>query len=145
MLPVTVPEGGAARVLAHDAAGRPALVARAVGDGALVLCAYPIEHFAAALPNANPEATWLLYRALAVQAGAERTVASDAPEVLVDRLLHRDGACYVWAVNTGDGPRSCRIELCGGGWLEDVESGERVDADAELPAYGVRVFQWVTV
>ena len=146
MLPVAVPAGSGTRVVAEDGVGRPALVVREVGAGALVLATYPVEHFAAALPNANPEATWRLYRALAVRAGAERAVASDAPEVLVDRLLHRDGACYVWAVNTGDGPRSCRIELCGGGWLEDVESGERVDAEAraELPAYGVRVFQWVT-
>jgi hypothetical protein len=74
----------------------------------------------------------------------ERAVGSDLPEVLVDRLLHRNGACYVWAVNTADGPRSSRIELCGGGWLEDVESGERVEAEAAPSPYGVRVFRWVT-
>lgn len=146
VLPVVVPNGSAARVVAEDAAGRPALVVREVGAGALVLGTYPIEHFASALPNANPEATWRLYRALAVRAGVERAVASDAPEVLVDRLVHRDGACYVWAVNIGDRPLAPRIELCGGGWLQDVESGDRIEAGAGagLPPYGVRVFRWVT-
>jgi endo-1,4-beta-mannosidase len=144
VLPVVVPAGSGTRVVAEDGGGRPALLVRQVGAGALVLATYPVEHFAAALPNANPEATWRLYRALAVWAGVERAVTSDRPEVLVDRLVHRDGACYLWAINTGDGPRSPRIELCGGGWLQDVESGERVEAEVGLPPYGVRVFRWVT-
>ena len=62
----------------------------------------------------------------------------------VDRLRHRDGACYAGAIDTGDGPRSPRIELCGGGWLQDVESGELVEVEVGLPPYGVRVFWWVT-
>jgi hypothetical protein len=144
ILPVVVPAGSRTRVVAEDGRGRPALLVREVGAGALVLATYPVEHFAAALPNANPEATWRLYRALAIRAGVERAVTSDLPEVLVDRLVHRDGSCYVWAINTGDGPRSPRIEVCGGGWLQDVESGERVEAEVGLPPYGVRVFHWVT-
>ncbi|HYW26423.1 MAG TPA: cellulase family glycosylhydrolase [Terriglobales bacterium] len=144
MLPLVVPAASGTRVVAEDAHGRPALLVREVGAGALVLATYPVEHFAAALPNANPEATWRLYRALGARAGVQRAVGSDLPEVLVDRLLHRDGACYVWAVNTGDGPRSPRIELCGGGWLRDVETGEHADAEVGLPPHGVRVFQWVT-
>jgi hypothetical protein len=144
MLPVAVPAGSETRVVAEDARGRPALLVREVGAGALVLATYPVEHFAAARPDANPEATWRLYRALAVRAGVQRAAGSNLPEVLVDRLLHRDGASYVWAVNTGESPRSPHIELCGGGWLRDVETGERADAEVPLPPYGVRVFQWVT-
>jgi endo-1,4-beta-mannosidase len=144
MLPVVVPSGSETRVVAEDGRGRPALLVREVGAGTLVLATYPVEHFAASLPNANPEATWRLYRALGLRAGVERPVASDVPEVLVDRLLHRDGACYVWAVNTGDDARKARLELGGDGWLRDVESGERAGAEVELPPYGVRVFQWVT-
>src|SRR5262249_61117263 len=107
MLPVAVPAGSGTHVVAEDGAGRPALVVREVGAGALVLATYPVEHFAAALPNANPEATWRLYRALAVRAGAGRAAASDAPAVLVDRLLPRGGACCEWAVNTDACPRAC--------------------------------------
>jgi endo-1,4-beta-mannosidase len=144
MLPVTVPDGSATRVVAEDGRGRPALLVHEVGTGALVLATCPVEHFASALPNANPEATWRLYRALAVHAGVVRAAASDTPDVLVDRLVHRDGSCYVWAVNLSDRSQVPRIELYGAGWLEDVESGERVEAEAGLPPYGVRVFRWVT-
>ena len=144
MLPLAVPESSETRVVATDAGGRPALLVREVGAGSLVLATYPVEHFAASLPNANPEASWRLYRALGVRAGVEAAVRSDRPEVLVDRLLHRDGACYVWVVSTSDRPLAAPLELCGDGWLEDVESGERVGAEVQLPPYGVRVLQWVS-
>ena len=144
VLPVSVTGDAGARVAARDGRGRPALVVRPVGEGALVLATYPIEHFASALRDANPEATWRLYRALAAHAGVETPARSDLPEVLVDRLLHRSGACYVWAINTAGEERSPEIALCGDGRLEDVETGERVEAGVVLAPYGVRVFRRVT-
>ena len=101
--------GGAARRLRNAGGGRgrarpPGAACREFGAGALVLGTYPVEHFAAARPNANPEATWRLYRALGVRACVRRAVGSSLPEVLVDRLLHRDGSCHLWAVTTGESP-----------------------------------------
>src|SRR5262249_45099170 len=64
MLPVAVPELGSARVLATDPRGRPAVPLPPVGAGALVLATYPVQYFAASLPNANPESSWRLYSAL---------------------------------------------------------------------------------
>jgi endo-1,4-beta-mannosidase len=141
MLPVAVPDGGATTVVATDARGRPALLLRQVGAGALVLATYPVEYFAASLPNANPEATWRLYRALAARAGVERQVWSDRPEVLVDRLVHRGGASYVWVVSGSDRPLASTVGVRDGGLLEDIESGERLDAEVGLPPYGVRVLR----
>jgi hypothetical protein len=143
MLPVVVPDSSGAEVLATDVRGRPALVLRRVGAGALVLATYPIEHFAASLPNANPEATWRLYRALGKLAGIEPPVRSDRPDVLVDSLVHEDGDRFVWVVSGAAEAVSATVHVAGGGGLEDVESGERVDAAVELPAYGVRVLRLV--
>ncbi len=56
-------EPAGARTLAVDSSGRPALLERRVGRGAMVLCTYPIEHMAAGTPHANPEDTWRLYGA----------------------------------------------------------------------------------
>jgi len=141
MLPVSVPAPGGAEVLATDGPGRPALVRRRVGAGALVLATYPVEHFAARLPNANPEPTWRLYRALAAEAGVSWEVRVDRPEVLVDRLVHRDGASYVWMVNGSDRSLSAAVTSRDGCRLEDVETGERPAADVELPPYGVRILR----
>lgn len=144
MLPVAVPELGSGRVLATDGGGRPALLLRQVGEGALVLATYPVEYFAASLPNANPESSWRLYRALGAQAGIEQMVRSDRPEVLVDGLVHSGGARYVWLVSSSELPISAPVRLRGGGCLEDLESGERLDTFAELEPYGVRVFRLIT-
>ena len=144
MLPVAVPELGSARLLATDARGRPALLLRQVGQGALVLATYPVEYFAASLPNANPESSWRLYRALGAQAGIEQMVRSDRPEVLVDGLVHSSGARYVWLVSGSERPLSAPVRLRGGACLEDLENGERLDTSAELAPYGVRVFRLVT-
>ena len=64
-------EPAGATVLALDGHGRPALLRRPVGDGAMVLCTYPIEHMAARAPRVNPESTWRLYSALATSAGVD--------------------------------------------------------------------------
>src|SRR5262249_1571000 len=145
MLPVAVPELGSARVLATDGGGRPALLLRQVGEGALVLATYPVEYFAASLPNVNPECSWRLYRALGAQAGIEQMVRSNRPEVLVDGLIHSSGERYVWLGSSSERPISAPVRLRGGGCLEDLESSERrLDTFAELEPYGVRVFRLIT-
>ena len=72
-----------AKVVAVDAAGRPALLRHSVGAGSTVLCTYPIEHMAAHRAFANPEDTWRLYSALASAAGVARPVRVRDPRVLV--------------------------------------------------------------
>jgi endo-1,4-beta-mannosidase len=144
MLPVVVPERGEAEVVATDAHGRPALLVRRVGAGALALATYPVEYFAASLPNANPESTWRLYRALAEHAGVEPPVRSDRPEVLVDSLVREDGERFVWVVSGAGRSLPAELRVAGGARLEDVESGERIDSRVDLPAYGVRVLRVVT-
>lgn len=79
-LPVEVAD---ATVVARDGQGRPALVSKRIGDGSTLLCTYPIEHFAALTPGANPEDTWRLYSALAELAGVARPVRVADPRVLV--------------------------------------------------------------
>jgi endo-1,4-beta-mannosidase len=90
-LPVT-PAG--AEVIATDAHGRPALLRRQVGQGALILSTYPLEAMAAASPRVNPDATVALYGALGAHAGVRRPVSVPDPDVACDVLVHHDGARY---------------------------------------------------
>lgn len=140
MLPLR-PIGAA--VLARDAVGRPALVERRVGEGALLLSAYPLEYFAASRAGANPEDTQRLYRALAGRAGLEPAVRSARPDVLVDTLLDADGRRVAWLVSECDEPVAAPLEVAGGLALEDVETGERICGAVDLPPYGVRVCRLV--
>ncbi len=79
-------EPAGARILAVDGSGRPALLERKVGLGAMVLCTYPIEHMAARTPRANPESTWQLYGALAQATGIALPLSVSDPRVMVARL-----------------------------------------------------------
>jgi endo-1,4-beta-mannosidase len=72
-----------AEVVAVDGHGRPALLRNRLGAGSAVLCTYPLEHMAARSPGVNPEDTWRIYSALAIEAGVERAVRVDDPRVLV--------------------------------------------------------------
>jgi endo-1,4-beta-mannosidase len=83
-----------AEVIATDAHGRPALLRRQAGRGALILCTYPLEYFAAATPGVNPDATATLYGALATHAGVRRPVSVDDPAVACDVLVHADGTRF---------------------------------------------------
>lgn len=76
-------EADGAEILAVDDQGRPALLRNRAGDGAMVLCTYPLEHMAAARPAANPEPTWQLYSALADEAGVDRPARADDPRVVI--------------------------------------------------------------
>jgi endo-1,4-beta-mannosidase len=88
----TVPTS--AEVIATDAHGRPGLLLRRAGDGDIVLCTYPIEHMAAITPRVNPDATIMLYDALATHAGIRRPVTVDDPRVTCDMLVRDDGARF---------------------------------------------------
>jgi endo-1,4-beta-mannosidase len=132
-----------AEVLAADARGRPVLVERRVGAGALVLSAYPLEYFAASRSGANPEDTQRLYRALAARAGVEAAVRCARPDVLVDTLVGADGRLVAWLVSESEAPVAAEVEVAGGLALEDVETGERLCGRVDLPAYGVRVCRLV--
>jgi endo-1,4-beta-mannosidase len=92
-----------AQIVAVDRHGRPALLRHAVGDGQLVLCAYPVEHFAARAPRANPESTWRLYSALAEEAGVSRPVRVDDPRVLVGRVRSANSETVLFVNCSGDG------------------------------------------
>ncbi len=78
------PDG--AKVLAIDDQGRPALLERRVGEGAMVLGTYPLEHMASRAPHANPEDTWRLYSELARAAGVVLPLTVHDPRVIVGRL-----------------------------------------------------------
>jgi endo-1,4-beta-mannosidase len=83
-----------AEVVATDSRGRPALLRRQAGRGSLILCTYPVEYMASAVPRVNPDATVALYGALATHAGVRRPLAVDEPGVACDVLVHRDGTRY---------------------------------------------------
>ena len=88
-----------AEVIAVDGQGHPALLRRRTGSGAMVLGTYPLEYFAAVTPLVNPEPTWRLYDALAIEAGVVRTVTVSDPRVAAAELRHNDGRNFVWFVN----------------------------------------------
>ena len=139
-LPVEVTDG---QVIARDAHGRPAIVMRPRGSGAMVLSTYPLEHLAASCGRVNPEQTWRLYAALADLAGVEQQVSVDCAEVLVDGLVHQDGRRFVWLVSQNDGPLRVRPCLPAGGRLIPLGGGDPVD-EVELGPYGVSVLQLLT-
>lgn len=126
-----------AEVLATDGHGRPALLRRAVGAGALILGTYPIEHLAATTPRVNPEDTWRLYDALAEHAGVARDVRVTDPRVHAATLRHEDGGSFVWLINGHDEELSVRPE--GVSALSDVRNGAHCGARIPLPPYGVAV------
>jgi endo-1,4-beta-mannosidase len=140
-LPVKVTDG---QVMARDAYGRPAIVMRPRGAGAMVLSTYPLEHFAASCGRVNPEQTWRLYAALADLAGVEQQVSVDTPDVLVDGLVHRDGRRFVWLVSESDGPLRVHPRLPAGGRLVPLGGGATVE-EVELAPYGVTVLQLMTM
>jgi endo-1,4-beta-mannosidase len=130
MLPVEATE---AEVVAVDGQGRPALLVRRVGAGAMVFCTYPLEHMAATLPRVNPDPTRDLYDALADFAGVNRAVTVEEPRVAVDSLIHEDGTKYVWFVSQAAEELAVKPTVRDGGRLaEDT---------VLLPPFGVRVLK----
>jgi len=131
MLPV-VPDG--AEVLAVDGQGRPALLRRTLGAGALVLCTYPLEHLAAGTPRVNPDTVQRLYDALAACAGVERTVRVEDPRVACDVMVHEDGTRYAWLVSQADEALAVKPVLHGASLAPGQET-------TTLPPYGVAVLR----
>lgn len=137
-LPVTV--GPDATILATDQHGRPALVATRHGAGMLVLCTYPLEHFAARTRGVNPEDTWRLYQALAEEAGVRREVRVDDPRVMVDTLVHTDGRRFHFLVSQSAEPLDV--------WVRTADEPANLTTLDGAPApsvrlepYGVQVLQ----
>jgi beta-glucosidase len=133
-LPVEVTDG---ELLATDARGRPALVAKRHGAGTMVLGTYPLEYLASARARVNPEDTWRLYRALGAHAGIRPPVTVEDPRVLVDGLVHDDGRRFVWFVSECAEPLTFAPQLRDGGTLVELAGGEV--SKVELEPYGVRV------
>lgn len=95
------PDG--AEVLAVDGHGRPALLRKSFGDGAMVLCTYPIEHMASQRSWSNPEPSWRIYSSLAASAGVSRPVRSGDPRVVVGGVMA--GGREMWlALNISASP-----------------------------------------
>ena len=131
MLPVLAKE---AEVVAVDAEGRPALLRRRVGSGALVLCTYPLEHLAAGTALVNPDAVRTLYDALATAAEVERPVRVEDPRVACDVLVHEDGTRYAWLVSQADEALTVKPVVHGA----SLPPGEETTT---LPPYGVAVLR----
>ncbi len=138
-LPVR-PDG--AEVVAVDSRGRPALLLRRTGVGSLVLCTYPIEHMAAATPDVNPEATSVLYDALAVHAGVNRLVTVEDPRVATDILVHQDGTRLAWLVSQAAEPVAVKPQLAAGLRLSALD-GDTANGEINLVPFGVGVFRLV--
>jgi beta-glucosidase len=139
-LPVEVLD---AEVVAVDARDRPAILRKRHGRGGsagqAVLSTYPLEYLAAARARVNPEDTWRVYRALAVQSGATGPVTVPDPRVLVDGLVHGDGTRYVWLVSEHDDELEAHPAVRGG-TLESLD-GEPVGPTVLLAPFGVVVLR----
>lgn len=140
-LPLEVVDADVA-VLLTDQEGRPALVRKPVGAGAMLLGAYPLEWFAAARRDGNlDDPTPRLYAALAAEAGIAPAVSVPDDRVMVDSLRHEDGTTFSWLVNLVD--RDLKVEVGGpsGQTLTDVLDGSKVAGPLSLSPFGVTVLR----
>jgi beta-glucosidase len=140
-LPVNPTDG---EVVARDGAGRPAILRKRHGTGAMVLCTYPLEAMAAAQGRVNPEPTWRLYDALAREAGVEPVVRVRDPRVVVDGLVRDDGRVFVWLVSESADALAVEPVVASGGRLRPVKAGPdsgEPTAKVDLGPYAVRVFE----
>ena len=129
-----------AEVLATDAHGRPALLRRQVGRGAVVLCTYPVEYMAAVTPRVNPDATVTLYGALATEAAVRRPVTVGDPRVACDVLVRDDGARFAVLASHAGEELTVRPDLGNGGrlvTLDETGAAETVTMDP----FGIIVLQ----
>lgn len=138
MLPLDERETPASvHVLARDQRGRPALVRRRVGTGAVYTSTYAVEYYGSERPDAHrDDAVTRLYRALALEARALPPVTVDCPDVIVDGLVHDDGREFYWLVNVSPHMRTAHLRTDRA--LLDLESG-RASQEVVLEPFGVRV------
>jgi endo-1,4-beta-mannosidase len=132
-----------AEVIAVDGHGRPALLLRRVGEGAVVFCTYPLEHMASVTPAVNPDAGQALYGALAAFAGLDRPVTVDDPRVAADILCHADGRRFLWLVSQCDGELTVKPTLAAGLTLRGLTCDD-IDSAVTLGPFGVGVYEIVT-
>ena len=137
-MPVYADEG---EVIAVDGRGRPALVRNYLGTGQAVLCTYPLEHMAAETAAVNPENTWRLYRALALEAGVRPAVRVDSPDVTCGEMVHRDGRRFVWLINLS-GKDLTAYPVAESSVLVPLGGEDPVSA-VRLSAFGVEVLERV--
>ena len=131
-----------AEVLATDQHGRPALLRRRVGPGALYLGAYPIEYYGAVRDNAfEDDDVWRLYEALAREATIMRAVHVDGPRVFAESLVHADGTRYTWLVSTSPEALDVQPELSVPDRLVDAVTREDVTDSCHLSPFGIRVLR----
>jgi endo-1,4-beta-mannosidase len=130
-------EPAGAEVVAVDGDGRPALLRHRTGRGAMILATYPFEHFAAETPFCNPEPTWRLYDALAVEAGIERPVTVADPRVAVAEMERADGTRLVWLVSHDPKPLTVTPDVRGS--LKDLDG--TLVAEVDLEPYGVVILE----
>ncbi len=128
-----------AEVIATDGHGRPALLRRQAGRGSLILCAYPLEHMAAVTPRVNPDATVMLYNALATHAGVRRPLSADDPRVACDVLVRDDGARFAVLASHADEPLAVKPAVAGNARLATLDGSEMVDTVTMEP-FGISVF-----
>jgi hypothetical protein len=105
-----------------------------------VLCTYPIEQMAAAMPRVNPEATSALYDALASYAGVCRLVTVGDPRIAADVMVRSDGARFAWLVSQANEPVTVKPEVAAGLRLTALDDSGAAGI-ATLPPFGVGVFR----
>jgi endo-1,4-beta-mannosidase len=130
-----------ARVLATDQHGQPALLERTVGRGSIILSTYPLEYFAATLPDANPDDSYRLYLALAAHAQIAPIVSVDSPSVLVDALIHEDGTRFVWLISASEQTLAVTPTIAGESKLAELDTDQIAPQTIELEPFGVRVYR----
>jgi endo-1,4-beta-mannosidase len=137
------PAPAGVQVLLQDAAGRPALVRRPVGQGAIYLGAYPIEYYAAVQADANnDDFTPWFYVALAAEAGLRPDVIAHNDQVYSDVMYHEDGRRFAWVVSLS--PKPLKVDLLvddSPGSGIDVVTRQKVGPALALPPFGVQVLQ----
>ena len=122
-----------AEVVAVDGHGRPAVLVRRTGTGAVILCTYPLEHMASVTPAVNPEAGQVLYGALAAFANVDRPATVDDPRVAADVLCHDDGRRFLWLVSQSDAELTVKPNLAAGLSLDEPA--------VTLEPFGVGVYE----
>ncbi len=84
----TLLEVTSGKVIAVDQDGRPALISNTVGMGKTLLCAYPLEHYLAAVPSVfdKPEQTHRIYSAFRDWVGIKSAFRTGQPAIEITSL-----------------------------------------------------------
>ncbi|MCJ7826974.1 MAG: beta-mannosidase, partial [Demequinaceae bacterium] len=98
------------------------------------------EYMAAETPAVNPEDTWRLYRALAVEAGASPEITVDSGNVAVGEMIHEDGRRFVWFINLSGTSVAVTPKIAGSGPLVPL-GGQGSVTSVSLPPFGVEILE----